>query len=183
MPMRASTPSIAGRAAAAIEALFPGTVVAGTVDRARLAPRVLDDAAALARLEAVVHPMVREDERVFLRLALTRRSPLVVLDVPLLFEAGAAARVDAVAVVTAPAPVQRQRVLARAGMTPAIFASILAKQLPDTDKRARAHFLVDTGSGFPRAQAEVHAIVRALAGRPGRFAASALEELDAVDPA
>lgn len=157
-----------GRAAAPIAAAFPGTVHDGVVDRAALGVVVLKDAAALARLERIVHPLVREEEEAFLRAALARRDPMVLLDVPLLFETGGSGRTDAVAIVTAPAEVQRARVLARPGMTEERFAAILAKQMPDDEKRRRAHFLVDSGDGFPRAEQDVSAIVRALAGRPGR---------------
>lgn len=160
-----------GAAVPLVEAAFPGTTGAGAVDRDRLRAAVLADAPALERLEGIVHPLVRREERDFLLAALARRDPLVVLDIPLLFETGGAGRLDAVAVVTAPAATQRARVLARPGMTPGILAEILARQIPDAEKRARAHFLVDTSAGFPRAAAAVSAIVRALAGRPGRGAA------------
>lgn len=171
----------AGRAAGPIGDAFPGTVGGGVVDRVRLGAAVLGDAEALRRLEALVHPMVREEEQAFLAFALRARAPLVLLDVPLLFEAGVAARVDAVAVVTAPAEIQRARVLARPGMSEETLAAILGKQMPDAEKRRRAHFLVDTGSGFPRAERQVSDILRALAGRPGRI----LQTPDArpVDPA
>lgn len=157
-----------GRAAPAVEAAFPGTVTDGVVDRVRLGAIVLGSADAMRRLEAIVHPMVREEEAAFLRRAAADRAPLVVLDIPLLFETGGQGRLDAVAVVTAPAAVQRERVLARPGMSPEKFEQILARQVPDAQKRLRAHFLVDTGAGFPRAKAAVAGIVRALAGRPGR---------------
>lgn len=157
-----------GRAAGPIEAAFPGTVVDGAVDRARLGAVALASAEALARLEAIVHPLVREAERAFLARVSATGTPLAVLDVPLLFEAGAAARADAVVVVTATAEIQRARVLARPGMSEGKLAALLAKQMPDAEKRRRAHFLVDSGAGFPRARGEVADIVRALAGRPGR---------------
>lgn len=157
-----------GPAVAPIEAAFPGTTGDGGVDRGRLRAAVLSSGAALERLEAIVHPLVRREEEAFLAEARARRDRLVVLDIPLLFETGGAGRLDAVLVVTAPAGTQRARVLARPGMDPDIFAAILAKQMPDAEKRARAHFLVDTSGGFPRAEADVSAIVRALAGRPGR---------------
>ena len=157
-----------GRAAGPIEAAFPGTVEAGMVDRVKLGAAVVGDPDAFRRLETIVHPLVREDEEAFLARAFAARAPIVVLDIPLLFESGGRGRTDAVAVVTAPAEVQRERVLGRPGMTEERFAAILAKQMPDPDKRARAHFLVDSGSGFARAEEEVGAILRALAGRPGR---------------
>ncbi|HMO30441.1 dephospho-CoA kinase [Enterovirga sp.] len=157
-----------GRAVPLVEAAFPGTTRDGIVDRPLLRERVLDDPVALEILEAIVHPIVREEEHVFLRNALARGDRLVLLDIPLLFEAGERGRVDAVAVVSAPSAIQEARVLARPGMTPEIFAALLAKQMPDREKRARAHFLVDSGRGFARAAHDVSAIVRALAGRPGR---------------
>lgn len=160
----------AGPAAPLIEAAFPGTAPVGLVDRARLGAAVLGDAEALRRLERIVHPLVREAEEAFLTWARQARAALVVLDVPLLFEVGAAGRTDAVVVVTASAEMQRARVLARPGMSAEKLAAILGKQMPDAEKRARAHFLVDTGRGFPRAEAQVSDILRALAGRPGRAA-------------
>jgi dephospho-CoA kinase len=157
-----------GAAVPSVGAAFPGTISGGAVDRAALGAIVLKDPAALKRLEAIVHPLVRADEEAFLAAAKERRARLVVIDVPLLFETGGEGRADAVAVVSAPAEVQRARVLARPGMSEERFAAILAKQMPDAQKRARAHFRVDSGSGFARAEGDVAAIVRALAGRPGR---------------
>ena len=157
-----------GRAAPLIEEAFPGTVSEGVVDRAKLAARVLGDADAMRRLEAIVHPLVRREEVSFLGDATLGRRDLAVLDVPLLFETGGETRCDAVLVVTARSEVQAERVLARPGFTPEKLAAILAKQMPDSEKRRRAHFVVDTGSGFPRARAQVSDIVRALANRPGR---------------
>ena len=160
-----------GPAAPPIEAAFPGTVVDGVVDRPALSGRVLGDAAALKRLEAIVHPLVRAAEEEFLAAARRAGAPLVVLDVPLLLETGGEARCDAVLVVTADAGEQRRRILARPGMTAARMEAILAKQMPDAEKRRRAHFIVDTGHGFPHAEGEVSAILRALAGRSGRIPA------------
>lgn len=157
-----------GAAVPPVEEAFPGTRVDRAIDRTRLGQIVLNDAAAMKRLEAIVHPLVRQDEETFLAGAAARRARLVLLDIPLLFETGGAGRTDAVAVVTAPAEIQRERVLARPGMSEEKFAAILAKQMPDREKRERAHFLVDSGKGFARAEQDVRAIVRALAGRPGR---------------
>lgn len=157
----------AGPAAAAIAARFPGTVRDGAVDRAALSARVVGDKAALADLEAIVHPLVRAEETRFLEAARAAGSRLVVLDIPLLFETGDPGRVDAVVVVTAPEPVQRARVLAREGMTDAKLDAILARQMPDAEKRRRAHFLVDTGRDFDHARAQVRAIVRAARGLAG----------------
>ncbi|MCB8819211.1 dephospho-CoA kinase [Microvirga rosea] len=158
----------AGRAAPLIEKAFPGTVMGGVVDRPRLAATVLADPERMRALEAIVHPLVREEEQAFLR-RVSPLEPLAVLDIPLLFETGGETRCDAVLVVTAPETVQRARVLARPGMTQDTFRTILAKQMPDSEKRAKAHFLVDTGRGFPSAEAQVRGIVACLAGRPGRF--------------
>jgi dephospho-CoA kinase len=160
----------AGRAAPLVEAAFPGTVRGGVVDREALARAVLADPAARGRLEAIVHPLVREEEAAFLAAARAAGHRLAVLDVPLLFETGGAARCDAVAVVSAPPEVQRARVLARPGMTEARFAAILAAQLPDAQKRARADFVIDTGSGLDPAREAVRAIVRRYRGVAARGA-------------
>jgi dephospho-CoA kinase len=154
----------AGRAAPLIEAAFPGTVTHGTVDRARLSAAVLGKPEALRRLEAIVHPLVREEETAFLEKARATRQPLVVLDIPLLFESGGEKRVDKVLVVTAPPEVQRARVLARPGMTAEKLDAILARQTPDAEKRARADFVVDTSHGLAAAEAAVRAIVAKLTG-------------------
>ena len=157
-----------GESAAAVEHAFPGVTVDGRVDRERLAQVVLEDTTALKRLEALVHPMVRAASRQFLTEAAARGGRVAVLDIPLLFETGGEARVDAVVVATAPADVQRARVLARPTMTPEKLAAILAKQMPDGEKRRRAHFLVDTSRGFDSARAQVRGILRAVAVIPGR---------------
>jgi dephospho-CoA kinase len=151
------------RAVAPIEAAFPGVTEGGAVDRARLSGRVLGDPEALARLEAIVHPLVRDSEAAFLARNRAAGRRLVLLDLPLLFESGGTGRVDAILVVTADPAIQRRRVLARPGMTQAKFAAILARQLPDGDKHRRAHFLVDTGHGLAAAERQVDAILRALA--------------------
>jgi dephospho-CoA kinase len=150
----------AGKAAPLIEAAFPGTVANGVVDRERLAARVLDDPEALKRLEAIVHPLVRAEEEAFLESARQRNARLAVLDVPLLFETGADSRCDRIVVVTAPPEIQRERVLSRPGMTEAKLAAILARQVPDEEKRARADFIVDTGNGMEAARLAVKAIVK-----------------------
>lgn len=157
-----------GRAAALIEAAFPGTVVAGAVDRGRLSAAVLGKAEALKRLEAIVHPLVRQEEEAFIDRCGKAGAGLAVLDIPLLLETGGEARCDAVLVVTAPAAVQAERVLRRPEMTADKLAAILARQMPDVEKRRRAHFLVDTSRGLVAAEREVGSILRALAGRPGR---------------
>ncbi|MGU3536396.1 dephospho-CoA kinase [Methylobacterium sp. A54F] len=150
-----------GAAAAAIGAAFPGTVGPdGAVDRARLRAAVLGDPGRLARLEGLVHPLVQAAGHDFLRRHAD--APLVLLDIPLLYETGGEARCDAVAVVSAPPEVQRARVLARPGMTEDAFRAILAKQMPDAEKRARADHVIDTGRGFAEAEAQVAAIVAAI---------------------
>jgi dephospho-CoA kinase len=157
-----------GEAAAAIEAAFPGTTAGGKVDRTRLAARVLGDDAALARLEAIVHPLVQDAERRLIAQARSRGEKIAVLDIPLLFESGADRRVDAVVVVSAPPDVQRARVLERPGMTVEKLEAILARQMPDAEKRARADFVVDTSRGFDAAHAQVRAILAAVATMPKR---------------
>lgn len=153
-----------GAAVAPVGAEFPGTIVDGRVDRARLGAIVLDDRGAMARLEAIVHPLVREAEGAFLAEARAAGAPLVILDVPLLFETGGEARCHAVVVATASARAQRERVLARPNMTPARFEAILSRQMPDAEKRRRAHALIETDRGFAAAQAQVDDLLRALAG-------------------
>ena len=133
-----------GAAVAPVEAAFPGVTREGAVDRDLLRQRVLDDAAVLRRLEAIVHPLVQAERAAFLAAARRAGAPLVVLDIPLLFETGADASVDAVAVVTAPEDVQKARVLARPGMTQATLDMILSRQMPDAEKRARADVVIET---------------------------------------
>ncbi|TPK90349.1 dephospho-CoA kinase [Mesorhizobium sp. B2-4-12] len=154
----------AGKAAPLVEAAFPGTTSAGGVDRAKLAARVLGDAAALKRLEAIIHPLVRADADTFLAKHRNAGESIAVLDIPLLFETGGRNRVDKVVVVTAPAEIQRQRVLARPGMTEEKLASILAKQVPDAEKRDMADFVIDTGQGLDAARDAVAAIIAELSG-------------------
>jgi dephospho-CoA kinase len=158
----------AGEAVPLIEAAFPGTTSGGAVDRIRLARRVLGDPAALKRLEAIVHPLVQASERRFLADAEARGDKVVVLDIPLLFETGGEQRVDAVVVVSAPAEVQRKRVMERPGMTAEKFDAILAQQMPDPEKRRRADFVVDTSQGFDAARAQVGAVLAASATMPRR---------------
>src|SRR4051794_10772853 len=137
-----------GKAVGAVEALFPGVRDAtGAIDRRLVGQRVFGDPAALRRLEAILHPMVRQAETRFVRQARARRDRLVVLDIPLLYETGAPERVDYVLVVSAPARVQRERVMRRPGMTESRFAGILGAQMPDREKRRRADFVVPTELG------------------------------------
>jgi dephospho-CoA kinase len=157
-----------GEAVSAIEAAFPGITAGGKVDRNKLAARVLGDAAALQKLEAIVHPLVQEAERRLLAEAAANGEKVAVLDIPLLFETGGDRRVDAVVVVSAPPEVQRTRVLERAGMTIEKLESILAKQMPDAEKRRRADFVVDSSQGYEAARAQVRAILAAVAKMPKR---------------
>jgi dephospho-CoA kinase len=159
-----------GAATSLIEAAFPGTTADGVVDRTRLATAVLGSPERMAALEQIVHPLVRGEEEAFLARAEAAGTSLVVLDIPLLFETGGNARCDAVLVVSAPPAVQRERVLARSGMTAERFDAILAKQMPDAEKRRRAHFIVDTGRGHASAEAQIRSTLSSLAGRPGRVA-------------
>lgn len=146
-------------AAALVEAAFPGTTRDGAVDRKELGKRVLGDAAALARLEAIVHPLVRAAERRFLEDARAAGASVAVLDVPLLFETGRERDVDAVIVVSVDADEQRRRVLERPGMTEETFERILARQVPDAEKRARAHVVIDTSRGIEAAREDVRAVI------------------------
>jgi dephospho-CoA kinase len=161
-----------GAAVAPVGEAFPGVVRDGEVDRAELGRRVIGDAAALARLEAIVHPLVRAEERRFLAACAAAGADIAVLDIPLLFETGGEKRVDAVVLVTAPSAVQRERVLRRAEMSEARFRAILAKQMPDAEKRRRAHFVVDTSHGLAAAEREVASILRAAAGMLGKSRAT-----------
>jgi dephospho-CoA kinase len=154
----------AGVAARLVEAQFPGVVQNGAVDRARLAAAVVGKPAALATLEGIIHPLVRADADAFLAVQQAADAALVVLDIPLLFETGGEGRVDKIAVVTAPAAVQRARVLARPGMSEAKFAALLAAQVPDALKRARADFVIDTGAGLEAARQSVERVIATLVG-------------------
>lgn len=154
-----------GAAAARIEAAFPGSTKNGVVDRAALSAALAKHPDGFKTLEAIVHPLVREREQAFLEKARQLRAPLVVLDIPLLYETGGEGRVDAVAVVTCDPDIQRARVLARPGMTPEKFTMILSRQMPDHEKRARANYVIDTGHGLDAARQRVEEIVGALIDR------------------
>jgi dephospho-CoA kinase len=156
-----------GEAVAAVAAAFPGTAVGGRIDRAKLAAQLVGDAAAIKRLEAIVHPLVRAATQRFLDEQAAKGARVVVLDIPLLFETGGERRVDAVVVVSAPPDVQRARVLGRSGMTAERLDTLLARQMSDADKRARAHFVVDSSRSFDSARTQVHGILRAVAALPG----------------
>ena len=157
-----------GEATPQIEAAFPGTTRDGKVDREALAKLVLGDAAAIKRLEQIVHPLVGATTKRFLAEAERSGATVAVIDVPLLFETGGDARCDAVVVVSAPAEVQRTRAFERPGMTEEKLAAILAKQTPDAEKRARADFVVDTSKGFEAARAQVRDILKVVAKMPKR---------------
>lgn len=153
-----------GEALGPVETAFPGLVVAGRIDRARLAARVLGDSPALARLEAIVHPLVRASEARFVAACRAAGKALAVLDSPLLLETAGESWVDVVIVVSAAERIQRERLLARRSMTAAKLAALLARQMPDADKRARAHIVIATDRGLPAAERQVEAVLRALAG-------------------
>jgi dephospho-CoA kinase len=152
----------AGAAAPLIEAEFPGTTGPSGVDRVKLAAALLKDPSAFKRLEAIVHPLVREAERTFLAAEKTRGAHMAVLEIPLLLETGGERNVDAVVVVSAPPDVQRERVLRRPGMTAEKLAQILSRQMPDDEKRKRAHFVVDTGGTLEETYAQIDVTIEAL---------------------
>jgi dephospho-CoA kinase len=155
-----------------IERAFPGATAAGQVDRAKLAAMVIGDAAAMAKLEAIVHPLVAAVRDRFLADAQACGAPVVVLDVPLLFETGGERGCDAVVVISAPVQLQRQRAFERPGMTEEKFAALVAKQMPDAEKRRRADFIVDSSQSFEHARAQVRDILQAVAKMRGRAADS-----------
>ena len=157
-----------GEAVASVEAAFPGVTVAGKIDRARLAEKLVGRPDAIKQLESIVHPLVRAVSDRFVSENAGRGARTIVLDIPLLFETGGEAKCDAVVVVSAPPDVQRARVLKRPGMTAERLDALLARQMSDADKRARAHFVVDSSRSFDSARAQVHAILRAIASLPGR---------------
>lgn len=148
-----------GRGAPLIEAAFPGTVIDGTVDREKLSAAVVGNETAFKRLEAIVHPLVEEERQLFVERQRKAGKPLVVLDIPLLYEGGGERHVDRVLVVSCSADLQRERVLKRPGMTEEKFQAILARQVPDAEKRARADYVVDTSGTFEETRAQVDAIV------------------------
>lgn len=157
-----------GEAAPAIEAAFPGTTVDGKVDRARLSAHVVHNPAAMKQLEQIVHPMLGASRKKFFGDAEAAGAPVVVVDVPLLFETGGETRVDAVVVVTTTPAIQRERVLARGTMDEAKLDAILARQLPDAEKRKRADFVVDTSHGLDPVRERIKDILAELAKMPQR---------------
>jgi dephospho-CoA kinase len=157
-----------GEAVGPVEAAFPGVTVDGRIDRGKLAEKLVGNPDAIKRLEAIVHPLVRAVSERFIAEQAARGARVIVLDIPLLFETGGEGRVDAVVVVSAPADVQRARVLGRAGMSAGKLDALLARQMSDAEKRARAHFVVDSSRSFDSARAQVHGILRAVSALPGR---------------
>ena len=157
-----------GEAAPPIEAAFPGTTLEGKVDRPRLSARVVHDPAAMKQLEAIVHPMLGESRKLFLEQAERSGAPVAVVDVPLLYETGGERRVDAVVVVTTTPEIQRQRILARENMTPEKLDAILARQMPDSEKRKRADFVVDTSHGLDPVRGRIRDILDQAAKMPQR---------------
>lgn len=151
-----------GAAVAPVEAAFPGVTKEGAIDREALSKRVVGNESAIKQLEAIVHPLVRAAQMQFLQDNRDAGTAVVVLDIPLLFEGGGAKYVDKTVVVSAPAEVQRARVLARPGMTAEKFEAILARQMPDAEKRARADFVIDTGGDFETTRSQVRGILDAL---------------------
>ena len=169
-----------GAAVAPIGALVPEAIVDGAVDRAILGQYVLKDGDKLKQLEAIVHPLAGQSQFDFLTKAMADNAPLVVLDIPLLFETGGDGFVDSVVVVSAPFAIQKKRVLARDGMTEARFLDILAKQTPDEEKRQRADFIVDSSISIADARTQVHAILAALEGKGGAAYEARLARFEAA---
>ncbi|MBR1176620.1 dephospho-CoA kinase [Bradyrhizobium sp. KB893862 SZCCT0404] len=159
-----------GEAAPAIEAAFPGTTVNGKVDRPKLSARVVHDPAAIKQLEQIVHPMLGASRQKFFADAEAAKAPVVVLDIPLLFETGGEKRVDAVVVVSTSPELQRERVLARGTMDEAKLDAIIAKQTPDAEKRKRADFVVDTSHGLEPVRAQIKDILAEVVKMPQRRA-------------
>ncbi|MGC1466295.1 MAG: dephospho-CoA kinase [Pseudolabrys sp.] len=157
-----------GEAVVSIEAAFPGSTVNGKVDREKLGRQVVGKPDAIKRLEDIVHPLVRQSEKRFLAEAEQKGAAIAVLDIPLLYETGGEQRCDAVVVVSASSETQRQRVLGRPGMTEEKFAGLLAKQIPDDEKRRRADFVVDSSHGLESAHAQVREILDRVANMPKR---------------
>ncbi|BEV45647.1 dephospho-CoA kinase [Afipia carboxidovorans] len=158
----------ASEAVEAIEQAFPGSTGEQGVDRTKLSAQVVGNKDAMRQLESIVHPMLRAHETEFLNAAEKSGAPVAVLDIPLLFETGADSRVDAVVVVSAPHSVQRERILARPGMTADKLAAIIARQMPDADKRARADFVVDTSAGLDSAREQIRHVLVKVATMPRR---------------
>jgi dephospho-CoA kinase len=157
-----------GEAVVPVEAAFPGVTADGRIDRGRLAGKLVGDPQAIKQLESIVHPLVRAVTQRFVEEQAARGARVIVLDIPLLLDTGGEKNVDAVVVVSAPAEVQRARVLSRPGMSAEKLDALLARQMSDAEKRARAHFVVDSSRSFDSARAQVDGILRAVASLPGR---------------
>jgi dephospho-CoA kinase len=154
-----------GDAVGPIDEAFPGVISNGEVDRAKLSALLAENPTRFKELEAIIHPLVRDREKAFIDRHRALATPLVLLDIPLLYETGGDSRVDAVAVVTADPEIQSDRVLKRPGMTPEKFALIQSRQMPDAQKRAKADYIIDTGRGLDSARAQVKALVDRLLGK------------------
>lgn len=166
--------SAGGAAVAPVGAAFPSAVVDGAIDRAALSKCVVGNEAAMKQLEGIVHPLVEQERKQFIAEHAAAGSPLLLFDIPLLFETQAQQGLDAVAVVSAPAEQQRQRVMARPGMTADKLEAILARQVPDAEKRRLADFVLDTGCSMQETEQQVLQLIAALQGRQGTAAARAL---------
>ena len=151
-----------GTAVAVVGQLFPHSIVKGAVDRKILRAHISKHPGDLAKLNAAVHPLIAQDREVFLKAAENRNAEMVVLDIPLLFETGAHTQMDTIVVVSAPADIQRTRVMARPGMSEALFQSLLQRQMPDEEKRAKAHFVVATDQGLDHACDQVRVIIQSI---------------------
>lgn len=172
-----------GSAVAPIEAAFPGVTNVNGVDREALAKLVLNDAAALKKLESIVHPLVGLEQQKFLQQAAADKADIIVIDVPLLYETGGQKRVDCVVLVSAPYELQRERVLARSGMHEEKFQAILAKQVPDAEKRQQADYIIDSSQGIEPAMAQVRALIPLLKKVPARAWAARLRDAPEVKAA
>lgn len=159
-----------GAAVPLVEAAFPGVTLDGVIDRSRLAAQVVGNDALMKKLEAIVHPLLRQHEEAFLKSAFEAGAKVAVIDSPLLFETGGDRRVDAVIVVSAPEHIQRERILARPGMSVEKYQALLARQMPDAEKRARADFVVDTSQGLDPVRVRIRDILAAIATMPRRSA-------------
>jgi dephospho-CoA kinase len=157
-----------GEAVVPVETAFPGVTVDGRIDRVKLTAKLVGKPDAIRQLESIVHPLVRAVTHHFITEQAVRGARAIVLDIPLLFETGGEKNVDAVVVVSTPPDVQRARVLSRPGMTAEKLDALLARQMTDAEKRARAHFMVDSSRSFDSARAQVLGILRAVAALPGR---------------
>ena len=160
---------LGGAAVQPVSEVFPDTLVDGRIDRVRLSKTVIGNPEAIRKLETIVHPLVGLAQLNFLKTNAERGTPMVVLDIPLLLESKGPKRVDVIVVVSAPADMQRTRVLSRPGMTAEKLDIILQKQMPDAEKRVRADYIIDTSQGLAHAEAQVAALIEKLRGQPGQI--------------